>query len=156
MPEPLSDEIVASLQTALRNHWTQIAAYETQGSHFARWGYRKLGEAYAGYAAEERDHAKKLIDRLEFYGVQPTYEIMEPVWERHDIQEILDANLKLETTAANDERSGYSLCVSLGDAVSASIFADLLAGSEEGIAEIEAIRLTIAQIGVDNYLANQT
>lgn len=156
MPKPLSDEIVASLQTALRNHWTQIATYETQGAHFDRWGYHKLGEIYAGYAVEERGHAKKLIDRLEFFDSQPTYEIVEPVWMRHDIEGILETNYTLETTAANDERAGYVLCVGLGDATTAAVFADLLAGSEEGMAEIEATRLTIDQIGIDNYLANQT
>jgi bacterioferritin len=154
MPKPL-DGVVEALQTSLRDHWSQIAMYETQGAHFARWGYSKLGETFVAYAGEERGHAKKLIDRLEFFDAQPTYEIVEPIWPRHDFEGILEVNYTFETTAANDERSGYVLCVGLGDATTAEIFADLLAGSEEGMAHIEGVRLVIDQIGIDNYLADQ-
>lgn len=154
MPKALAG-VVDALQKALVNHWTQIAAYETQASHFARWGYAKLGQEFLAYAAEEREHAKKLIDRLEFFDAQPTYEMNDPMWPRQDFEGILEVNYTLETTAANDERSGYTLCVELGDAVSAEVFASLLAGSEEGMAHIEAVRLTIEQIGIDNYLSIQ-
>jgi bacterioferritin len=155
MPKPLAG-VVDALQASLRNHWTQIAAYETQAAHFARWGYKKLGETFLAYAVEERGHAKKLIDRLEFFDAQPTYEFEEPIWPRHDFEGVLEVNYTLETTTANTERSGYTLCVGLGDAVSAEVFADLLAGSEEGMAHIEGVRLVIDQIGIDNYLADQT
>lgn len=154
MPKPMPG-IVDALQASLKNHWTQIAAYETQAAHFARWGYSKLGETFLAYAVEEREHAKKLIDRIEFFDEQPTYDFEEPIWPRHDFEGILEVNYTLETTAANDERSGYTLSVTSGDAVSAEVFADLLAGSEEGMAHIEAVRLVIDQIGIDNYLADQ-
>jgi bacterioferritin len=148
--------VVDALQASLRNHWTQIAAYETQASHFARWGYAKLGVAFLAYAVEERDHAKKLIDRLEFFDAQPTYEFEHPLWPRHDYEGILEVNYTFETTTANAERSGYLLCVELGDAETAAIFAELLKGSENGMAEIEATRLVIDQIGIDNFLADRT
>jgi len=156
MPKPLSTEIVDALQASIRDHWTQIAMYETLASHFTRWGYAKLGETYAAYAVEERGHAKQVMDRLEFFDVQPSYEIVEPVWPRHDFEGILEVTYTFETTAANDERAGYSLCIAQGDATTAAVFADLLAGSEEGMAYVEGIRLVIDQIGIDNYLANQT
>lgn len=155
MPKPMPG-VVDALQASLRNHWTQIAAYETQAAHFARWGYSKLGVAFQAYAVEARDHAKRLIDRLEFFDAQPTYEFEQPLWPRHDFEGILEVNYVFETTTANAERSGYLLCVELGDAETAAIFADLLKGSEDGMAEIEAQRLVIDQIGLDNYLANQT
>ena len=155
MPKPMPG-VVDALQASLRNHWTQIAAYETQASHFARWGYSQLGEAFLAYAVEEREHAKQLIDRLEFFDAQPTYEFEKPFWPRHDFEGILEVNYVFETTTANTERSGYLLCVELGDAETATIFAELLKGSEDGMAEIEATRLVIEQIGLDNYLADRT
>jgi bacterioferritin (cytochrome b1) len=54
------------------------------------------------------------------------------------------------------ERGGYKTAVEAGDAATAKMFAKLLKGSEDGMAEIEAIRMVIAQITVENYLANQT
>lgn len=155
MPKPLPG-VVDALQAALRNHWTQILLYESQAAHFARWGYAKLGEAFLAYAEEERTHARLVVERLEFFDAQPTYEFEQPLWPRHDFEGILEVNYTLDQTAANAERSGYLLCVELGDAETATIFADLLKGSEDGMAEIEAQRLVIDQIGLDNFLANQT
>jgi bacterioferritin (cytochrome b1) len=155
MPKPL-DGVVDALQAGLKNHWTQILLYETQAAHFARWGYKKLGEAFLAYAEEEREHARKCVQRLEFFDAQPEYVFEEPIWPRHDYEGILEVNYTLDLTAANAERSGYSLCVAVGDAETANIFAELLKGSEDGMAEIEAIRLVIDQIGIDNFLANQT
>ena len=155
MPKPMPG-VVDALNAGLRNHWTQILLYESQAAHFARWGYKKLGETFLAYAEEERKHARKCVQRLEFFDAQPTYEFEQPLWPRHDFEGILEVDYTLDQTAANAERSGYMLCVGLGDAETATIFADLLKGSEDGMAEIEAIRLVIDEIGLDNYLANQT
>jgi len=155
MPKPMSG-VVDALNSGLRNHWTQILLYESQAAHLARWGYKKLGVEFLAYAEEEREHARKVVQRLEFFDAQPTYEFEQPIWPRHDFEGILEVNYTLDQTAANAERSGYILCVELGDAETATIFADLLRGSENGMAEIEATRLVIDQIGLDNYLANQT
>lgn len=155
MPKPMPG-VVDALNAGLRNHWTQILLYESQAAHFARWGYKRLGEAFLAYAEEERGHARKCVQRLEFFDAQPTYEFEQPLWPRHDFEGILEVNYTFEMTTANTERSGYTLCVGLGDAVTAEVFADLLKGSEDGMAEIEAQRLVIDQIGLDNFLADQT
>jgi bacterioferritin len=149
-------EIIEALQTSLRDHWSQIASYETQAAHFDRWGYKKLGEEYRDYAEEERGHAKSVVARLEFFDVHPVYDFDEPLWPRHDFEGVLTANYAAETMAADHERAGWTLCLRLGDGVTASVFADLLAGSEEGIAHIEAVREVIDNIGMDNYLADRT
>jgi bacterioferritin (cytochrome b1) len=97
-----------------------------------------------------------VVERLEFFDAQPTYEFEQPIWPRHDFEGILEVNYTFDQTAANAERSGYTLCMELGDAVTSKLFTKLLKGSEKGLAEIEATRLVIDQIGLDNYLANQT
>ena len=155
MPRPM-EGVVDALQAGLRNHWTQILLYETQAAHFTRWGYPKLGEVFLAYADEERNHARTVIERLEFFDAQPGYEFEKPLWPRHDFEGILEVNYTFDQTAANAERAGFTLCMELGDAVTSKLFAKLLKGSENGMAEIEAIRLVIEEIGLDNYLANQT
>ena len=154
MPQPL-DGIVDALQAALQNHWSQIVLYTEQAEHFRRWGYPKLAETFEAYLADERSHAQECVARLEFFDEQPLSQFEEPVWPRHDLEGILQVNYVLDTKAANDERTGYLLAVAVGDAESAAIFARLLKGSEDGMAEIEATRLTIDQIGLDNFLAGQ-
>jgi len=154
MPQPL-DGVVDALQASLALHWTQAEMYDLQAVHLTRWGYGKLGETWASYAAEERGHIKKLSERLEFFDVQPSPTHDEPELPRHDFESILDVNYDADMTAAEVERAGFMTCIAVGDSVSAKIFMKLRRGSEDSMAGIEAIRKVIEQIGAENYLANQ-
>lgn len=147
--------VIASLQNGVSLHLTAIEHYQTLSAHFGRWGYSKLAEKYAADAKEERGHLKSLFERLEFYDVQPTYEHSEPSWPRHDFEGILATNYELEKAAAAAERAGVLACRAVGDERSALVFASNLEGSEDSVAEIEAIQRVLEQIGLDNYLANQ-
>lgn len=147
--------IVEALQASLALHWEAIETYETQSRHLSSWGYPKLGEAYADAAEEERGHARKLIDRIEYFNSAPDTLHASPVWPRHDYPGILDQNYVIEFHASEVERDGYMASIEVGDAVTAGIFAELLAASEASLHEIEAIREVIGTIGLDNYLAAQ-
>ena len=155
MPEG-PKQIVAILQSSLALHWAAIEAYTLQSRHYAAYGYPKLAEKYAGDAEEERGHAHKLIDRLEFYNVTPEAQHDSVEWPRHDYVGAIEANYQLESSATSIERGGFSMAIELGDAVAADLFKELLADSEASLIQIEAIRLMIEEIGLDNYLANQT
>jgi bacterioferritin len=154
MPAPL-EGVVEALQRSLSLHLSQAEAYEGQASHFQRWGYSRLAGTWAAYAAEERGHATKVIDRLEFFDAKPILDHEVTEWTRHDFAAILDSNYLGDIEAAEAERSGFVLCTQIGDSDSAAVFAELLHGSEKGMAEIEATRMVISEIGLDNYLANK-
>lgn len=147
--------VIDALQAAVSLHLTAIENYASQAEHFARWGYSKLGDRSRADAEEERGHLKLLHERLEYYDAQPTYEHPQPSWPRHDYEGILAANLELEVAASEAERSGVLKCREAGDELSATVFAQLLEGSEASVAEIEAAQKVLEQIGTDNYLANQ-
>jgi bacterioferritin len=154
MPQPL-DGVVDALQASLALHWSQAEMYDLQSVHLTRWGYPKLGKTWASYAKEERGHIKMISERLEFFDVQPSPAHEQPETCRHDFNEVLDDNYEADLQAAEVERQGFLTCIGIGDSTSAKIFAKLRRGSEDSLANIEAIRLVIEQIGLDNYLANQ-
>ena len=154
MPEPLNG-VIEVLQASLRLHWSQAEMYDLQAVHFARWGYEKLAAAWAGYAAEERGHIKKLSKRLEFFDVQPATDYSHIEWPRHDFEGILTSNYEADLSAAEAERAGFMACTEVGDSTSAKIFTKLRKGSEDSLANIEAIRMVIEQVGLENYLTNQ-
>ena len=93
--------------------------------------------------------------RLVYYDEQPASDHDQPDWPRHDFEGILAASLALEIAAAEVERDNVAACRAAGDEISAVIFTQLLEGSEEAVAAIEAKQRVIEQIGLDNYLANQ-
>jgi len=154
MPQPL-DGVVEALQASLALHWSQAEMYDLQAVHLSRWGYASLGKTWAAYAAEERKHIKKISKRLEYFDVQPSPTHLEPELPRHDFEMLLDSNYEADTQAAEVERAGFMQCILVGDSVTAKLFTKLRRGSEESMANIEAIRKVIEQIGIDNYLANQ-
>lgn len=149
------NSVIEALQASVSLHLLAIENYQAQAAHFDRWGYSKLAARYAEDVAEEREHLSKCFARLEYYDVQPTCDHEHPDWPRHDFEGILAANLVLESTAADVERTNILACRAVGDEQSALVFVDLLAGSEGSIKEIEAAQKVIDQIGLDNYLANQ-
>ena len=153
---PAAQQIVIdALQASVRLHLQAIEHYQALAEHLGRWGYEKLALKYAEDVTEERDHLKKVLARLEYYDVQPTYEHAAPEWPRHDFDGILVASLAIESAAAETERANILTARSVGDEQSALVFASLLEGSEDSIREIEAAQKVIEQIGLDNYLSVQ-
>lgn len=147
--------VEAALQLSVSLHLTAIEQYAAQAEHFGRWGYAKLAEAARAEAEDEREHLRKAMARLEFYDIQPTCDHDKPEWPRHDYEGILAANYALELKAMEAERGNVMVARHAGDELSASIFAELLAGSEASVKEIEATMRVIDQIGIDNFLANK-
>lgn len=147
--------VLDSLQKDLSLHWGAAEAYQLIGEHLARWGYGKLGDKYSADAEEERGHIAKLVGRLEFFDAPPGVDHVTPAFPRRDFVGILDVAYRIENEAAACERAGYAVSLSNGDPVSASLFLELLDDSEDSIREIEATRLVIEQVGLDNFLANQ-
>lgn len=156
MPAPLAPAVTDAMQKCVALHLTAIEHYTTIKEHLARWGYTKLADRFAGDVDEERGHLQALLSRLEFFDVQPTYVHSAPSWPRQDVAGILAASLTLEATAADAEREGILAARAAGDEKTAELLAGILAGSEASIREIEADRLVISQVGLDNWLANQT
>lgn len=146
--------VIEALQRDLALHWGAAEAYQLIGEHLGRWGYSKLGERYKADAEEERGHISKLAARLEFFDTPPGVVHSSPAWPRRDFLGILDVALQIESDAASVERAGYAVALSSGDPVTAGMFLELLEDSEKSIEEIEAVRLVIEQVGLDNYLAN--
>ena len=147
--------VEAALQLSVSLHLTAIEQYAAQAEHFDRWGYAKLAEAARGDVEEERGHLQKVMARLEFYDIQPTYDHDKPEWPRHDYEGIIAANYALESKAMEAERGNVMVARHAGDELSAKVFAKLLKGSEASVKEIEATMRVIDQIGIDNFLANK-
>jgi bacterioferritin (cytochrome b1) len=144
--------VIDALRSSLRLHWEAIEFY----SAYAAWirpQYPKLGTKYATESAEERGHAEALLDRLRFYGEPGVFDHADPTVPTEGFGSFLAAALLLETMAAGVEGGNVTICRNAGDERSAMVFAELLAGSEASILEIEAAQATIEEIGLDNYLA---
>lgn len=147
-------DVLSALQRSLSLHLTAIEAYQTISSHVRRWGYDKLGNRFASDAEGERIHLRAVLARLEFYGQGGELAHAAPAWPRHNVLGILAFSLDLENGAAAAERNGILISRAAGDEGSALVFAELLKDSEQSVEEITADLRVIADVGIDNWLAN--
>jgi bacterioferritin len=144
--------VIDALRSSLRLHWEAIEFYAAYAAWIAPQ-YRKLGEKYAADAEEERGHAKAVLDRLRYFGEPGVFDHADPTVPTDGFDSFLSAAFAIETGAAAVEEANVLVCRQEGDELSALVFADLLAGSQASILEIEAAQATIKEIGLDNYLA---
>jgi len=145
--------VIEALRASLRLHWTAIEFYAA----YSRWiapQYSPLSEKYAADAEEERGHAKACMDRLRYFGEPANFDHDSAVVPTDGFEAFLEQAAALEAAAADLEEQNVTLCREAGDERSALVFAELLEGSQASILEIEATRQTIAEIGLDNYLAD--
>jgi bacterioferritin (cytochrome b1) len=156
VPEAPNDDVIDALQSIVSVHLQAIETYQSQATHFRRWGYGKLSEEFENDADDERVHLNWAMARLEFYKVVPTASHDEPLdWPPNDFAGILTSNYELEQTIADMERRAIKVCRDAGDEVSAIGIIPLLVDSEASLAKIEATKSLIEQIGLDNYLSTK-
>lgn len=154
---PTSNGVLDALQESVRAHWTAIHQYSILAAHFLRWGYLKLYASASADVKEEQEHLHRLLLRLEFFDTAPKfYPSAVEELPRHDFSAILAANLALERTAAAIEQAGIKRARDGRDELTAEVFEENLKGSEDAIRDITAAQRIVSQIGLDNYLANQT
>lgn len=151
MPEGTAN-VIEALRSSLRMHWEAIEFYSAYSAWIAPQ-FPKLGTKYAAEAEEERAHAKAVLERLRYYGEPGVFDHGDPIVPTDGFLTFLGEALKLETAAATMEEQNVLICRNDGDERSALLFAELLAGSQASILEIEAAQETIDYIGLDNYLA---
>lgn len=151
-----SQDIINLLKASLNIHWQQTTELTAQAVHLERWGYKKLADIIKADSEEEHEHARKNIERLEFFDqdYQPL-SVTPRVWKRHDIKALIEFNLDGVRNAAKVERATITAARAVGDEITANMMIPLLQGSEDGILLYEAYLKLIEQMGIDNFLTLQ-
>jgi bacterioferritin (cytochrome b1) len=151
-----SDDVITLLKQSLNIHWQQTIALTAQAVHLERWGYSKLAKIIKEDSEQEHEHAAVNLDRLEFFDAnhQPIT-VTPPVWQRHQMVEMIQYNLESVRTASRAERATIVAARSVGDEITANSMIPLLQGSENGIRLYEGYLKLIEQMGLENFLSLQ-
>lgn len=144
--------IIDFLKQSLIIHWQQQQELLGQAEHAKRWGYNKLADIFFADSLEERDHAKAVLERLEFFDVTVPYTAQPGSWPRHDYVGIIKFDLTGARNAAKVENMAIKAAREVADEQTAQVFIPLMQGSEEYIIRGEAWLRQIDQIGLDNWL----
>jgi bacterioferritin len=145
-------KVVEHLNTQLTNELTAINQYFLHARILQHWGVTKLGKQEYKESIDEMKHADKLIQRILFLDGLPNVQRMNQVAVGETVEEILSADLRLETKALDDLREGIAYCESVRDFVSRDLLVYILESEEEHVDFLDRQFDLIKQIGIERYI----
>lgn len=120
-------------------------------------GYNSLANKYAEEAAEELEHANKVIWRIQELGGFPNYlpnPVIKPLGS-YNILEILKTDLETEKTVLKALKPLIEEADVTNDYGTSELLRELTKDTEDHITWINTQLLLINEIGINNYLQAQ-
>jgi len=149
-------DLITVLNSLLADELTVINQYMVHSEMCENWGYNKLHMAIRKQAMDEMHHAEWLIERIIFFEGAPTVSKLNPIKIGKTVSEIInnDNDDELETVHAYNE--GIKLALEVKDQGSVDLLTKILKMEEDHVDWAEMQRAQIDQMGMENYLVNQT
>jgi bacterioferritin len=149
-------KIIKQLNARLADELTAINQYMVHAEMDDNWGYEKLHKAIQKRAIDEMKHAEKLISRILFLEGQPIVSDLNKVHIGQDVARQHKNDWEAEDTAVRDYNADIRLAAELGDNGTREMLESILKDEETHIDWIEAQLDQIEQMGIQNYLVEQT
>jgi len=148
--------LITVLNSLLADELTVINQYMVHSEMCENWGYGKLHMAIRNQAMDEMHHAEWLIERIIFFEGAPTVSKLNPIKIGKTVLEIIsnDNDDELENVHAYNE--GIKLALEVKDQGSVDLLTKILKMEEGHVDWAEMQRAQIDQMGIENYLVNQT
>ncbi|HVO75266.1 MAG TPA: bacterioferritin [Ignavibacteriaceae bacterium] len=148
-------KLLSVLNDLLADELTAINQYMVHAEMCDNWGYEKLHKAIEKQAFDEMHHAEWLIQRIIFLEGIPIVSKLNKIKIGKTVSDMINVDKDSELDAVK----AYNNAISLGREVLDQATVDLLTkilNMEEGHVDWgEMQRDQIAQMGLENYLANQ-
>jgi bacterioferritin len=151
-----NDELLKTLNDLLADELTAISQYMVHSEMCENWGFGRLHKAIEHQAKEEMEHAEWLIKRILFLEGAPTMSKLNPIRIGKDVPEIIGKDEEAEAGAIKAYNAAIALAGDAGDQSTADLLTTILKMEEEHYDWGRKQRLQIQQMGIQNYIANQT
>jgi len=120
------------------------------------WGYNKLHMAIRKQAIDEMHHAEWLIERIIFFEGAPTVSKLNPIKIGKTVSEMISNDHDDELKVVHDYNEAIRLAREVDDEGSVDLLTKILKMEEGHVDWGEIQRAQIEQMGMENYLVNQT
>jgi bacterioferritin len=148
-------EVVDALNEILTSELTAINQYFIHYKMCENWGYKRLAKKKREESIEEMRHADKVIERILYLGGVPNMQRLSPVRVGEEPIEMHKLDLTLELEAVARLNRAIALCISKNDGGTRDLVEHLLNEEEDAIDWLEAQLHQLADMGRENYLAQQ-
>ncbi len=150
------EKVIQALNELLMDELTAVHQYILHAEMCEDWGYGKLAEAVHKRALDEMKHVDKLIERILFLEGQPLVGQLRGVRIGSDVVKQLENDLQSEQEAVEAYNRAIALAAQEGDNGTKDLLESILADEERHVDWLETQLHVIGQVGLENYLANQT
>ncbi len=151
-----NDKIIATLNELLADELTAISQYMVHSEMCDNWGYDKLHKAIEAQAMDEMHHAEWLIGRIIFLEGTPIVSKLNPMKIGATVQDMVVNDQEAETAAIRAYNAGVRLAHEVDDQATVDLLIKILKMEEDHEDWNEQQRDQIEQMGLQNYLTNQT
>jgi len=151
-----NDKLVAALNALLADELTAISQYMVHSEMCDNWGYEKLHKAIEKQAKDEMHHAEWLIQRILFLEGIPVVSKLNPMKIGKTVVDMVTADQEAEVGAIRAYNAAIALAGEVGDQSTADLLTEILKMEEGHVDWAETQRAQIEQMGLQNFLSNQS
>jgi len=151
-----NEKLIVVLNSLLADELTAINQYMVHSEMCENWGYGKLHQAIRKQAMDEMYHAEWLIERIIFLDGAPTVSILNPMKIGKTVQEMIKNDNGDELDAVHKYNAAIQLGRQVDDQGTVELLTKILKMEEGHVDWAEMQRAQIQQMGLENYLVNQT
>lgn len=149
-------ELLTVLNSLLADELTAINQYMVHSEMCENWGYSKLHAAIWKQAIDEMHHAEWLIERIIFFEGAPTVSKLNAIKIGKTVSEMISNDNGDELNAVLAYNSAIKLAHEVDDQGTVELLTKILKMEEGHVDWAEIQRAQIEQMGLENYLVNQT
>lgn len=151
-----NEKILSVLNDLLADELTAIHQYMVHSEMCDNWGYVKLHKAIEKQAIDEMHHAEWLIQRIIFLEGAPVVSRLNAIQIGKDVPEIIGTDQEAELAAVRAYNAAIRLAHEVDDQATVDLLTKILKMEEGHVDWAEQQRDQITQMGLENYLSNQT
>jgi bacterioferritin len=148
--------VIEVLNGLLRSEVTAVAQYMVQSEMLDNQGYAVLAKWLKEQAIGEMKHAESHMERIVFLEGMPDVSKLNEIHIGNTVPEIFANNFRSEKTAVDDYNKAVATCGQLGDTGTRKLLEGILSDEEKHLDRTQALLDQIKQMGLPNFLAEQT
>ena len=151
-----NQKLLTVLNSLLSDELTAINQYMVHSEMCKNWGYNKLQMAIRKQAMDEMHHAEWLIERIIFLDGAPTVSKLNTIRIGKTVSEIISNDNNDENNAITAYNEAIKLGREVNDQGTVDLLTKILMMEEGHVDWAEIQRAQIDQMGLENYLVNQS
>ncbi|MDP1715573.1 MAG: bacterioferritin [Anaerolineales bacterium] len=150
------DKLLKVLNELLADELTAISQYMVHSEMCDNWGYGKLHKDIEKKAIDEMHHAEWLIGRILFLEGMPVVAKLNEMKIGKNVLEMVTNDQAAELGAVKAYNAGIALASEVSDESTGDLLTTILKMEEGHHDWAKKQRTQIEQMGLENYLSNQT